>query len=141
MDLVESQLRRVTTAVDRADQRAALIFGVNRADLGLLDLLASRGAQTAGALARAAGITSGGMTSALDRLGRAGYVKRQRHPTDRRSIVVQVTPAISGPSQEAVGPLQVRMAKELGRYRSGQLEIVALFLEHWGDAIEATLRT
>ncbi|HVB54467.1 MAG TPA: MarR family transcriptional regulator [Candidatus Acidoferrales bacterium] len=141
VQLVDSRLRRATTAVDGLDQRAALIFGVNRTDLRLLDLLASQGPLTAGALARAAGISSGGMTIALDRLERAGYVRRELNPRDRRSIVVQVTEEIGRPSQEAFGPLQARVTTVLAGYRTAELEILAKFLESWGDAIEETLRS
>lgn len=51
----------------------------------------------AGATAKAAGtflgISSGAMTNLIDRTEVAGYVARKSHPTDRRSIVVTITPA------------------------------------------------
>ncbi|HVC39863.1 MAG TPA: MarR family transcriptional regulator [Candidatus Dormibacteraeota bacterium] len=140
VELVGSRLRRATTAIDGLDQRATIFFGVNRTDLRLLDLLASRGPLSAGELGRAAGISSGGMTVALDRLTRAGYVLRTPNDNDRRSVMVQVTEKIEGPSQAAFGPLQARVEAILEGYRAEQLELLAEFLDSWADAIEDALR-
>jgi DNA-binding MarR family transcriptional regulator len=37
-------------------------------------------------------LSSGGMTARIDRLEREGLVERRRHPTDRRGILVALTP-------------------------------------------------
>ena len=42
-------------------------------------------------LADAALITTGGMTTRLDRLERAGYVERRADPDDRRALLVRLT--------------------------------------------------
>ncbi|TBU71646.1 MarR family winged helix-turn-helix transcriptional regulator [Phytopseudomonas daroniae] len=44
------------------------------------------------ALYESAMISSGGMTSRIDRLEKAGLIERRRHPTDRRGILVALTP-------------------------------------------------
>lgn len=38
-------------------------------------------------------ISSGGMTSRIDRLEKSGLIERRRHPSDRRGILVALTPA------------------------------------------------
>ena len=38
-------------------------------------------------------LSSAGITSRLDRLERRGYVKRTRHPRDRRGVLVELTDA------------------------------------------------
>jgi DNA-binding MarR family transcriptional regulator len=50
-------------------------------------------ALTPTALYTASMISSGGMTSRLDRLARAGLIERQAHPDDRRAVLVGLTPA------------------------------------------------
>lgn len=45
------------------------------------------------ALYESAMISSGGMTSRIDRLEKAGLIERRRHPSDRRGILVALTPA------------------------------------------------
>jgi DNA-binding MarR family transcriptional regulator len=36
-------------------------------------------------------LSSAGITSRLDRLEKRGYVKRNRHPSDRRGVLVELT--------------------------------------------------
>ncbi len=138
---MEGELRRATSAIDGLDQRAARVFGVNRTDLRLLDLLAARGPMTIGELGRAAGMSSGGMTIALDRLEEARYVRREPNPKDRRSVLLQVTERIGGPSAQAFGPLQAWMASVLATYQGEELEVLAQFLGSWADAIESALES
>ena len=65
---VRSAMRRLTTEIDGLDECAAAHFGVNRTDLRVIDTLRSRGPLTASELARAVGLTSGGLSIALERL-------------------------------------------------------------------------
>ena len=45
------------------------------------------------ALYEAAMISSGGMTSRIDRLEKAGLIERRKHPSDRRGVLVALTAA------------------------------------------------
>lgn len=45
------------------------------------------------ALYESAMISSGGMTSRIDRLEKAGFIERRKHPSDRRGVLVALTPA------------------------------------------------
>ncbi|SDG81493.1 transcriptional regulator, MarR family [Pseudomonas flavescens] len=62
------------------------------------------------ALYESAMISSGGMTSRIDRLEKAGLIERRSHPSDRRGILVALTPAgfelIDGLLAAHVGNLQ-----------------------------------
>ena len=48
-------------------------------------------ALTPTALYEAAMLSSGGMTNRIDRLEKAGLIERQKHPTDRRGVLVALT--------------------------------------------------
>jgi DNA-binding MarR family transcriptional regulator len=48
-------------------------------------------------------LTSGGMTGRIDRLERRALVRRSAHPSDRRGIVVTLTPSGRQLVDEAVG--------------------------------------
>jgi len=74
-------------------EAAAARLGVNSTDLRCMDILQRLGGATAGELAREAGITTGAVTSVIDRLERAGYAERKRDPDDRRKVLVALTPA------------------------------------------------
>jgi DNA-binding MarR family transcriptional regulator len=54
-------------------------------------------------LYEAAMISSGGMTDRLDRLERAGLVKRRPHPNDRRGKLIALTEAGKRVIDEAIG--------------------------------------
>jgi DNA-binding MarR family transcriptional regulator len=71
-------------------------LGLSYADFDVLNTLRRRGdphGTNPKALAASALITSGAMTSRLDRLEGAGLVERRPDPSDRRAILVRLTPA------------------------------------------------
>jgi DNA-binding MarR family transcriptional regulator len=122
-------LRQLTTAIDGLDQRAADHFGINRTDLRCLDVLRSTGPTTPTELAAAVGMTSGGLSLALDRVERAGYVTRRPNPLDRRSVVIEATAELSRVEREVFGPVGRRMKNIVARYSDEQLEAIEDFLE------------
>jgi DNA-binding MarR family transcriptional regulator len=135
LEQVDQHLRRVSTAIDGLDRRAARRLGVNRTDLRLLDLLAQSGPQTLAQLGRAEGLSSGGMTVAIDRLAERGYVSRRPHPKDRRSQVVELTPLLWQRSEPIFGALQQRVRERLSGYSQERLLELAQFLLSWEQAI------
>lgn len=80
--------------LERAIGAALQPFGLSFGDFDVLNTLRRRG-DDAGTnprdLARSSLITSGAMTSRLDRLERAGLVERRPDPGDRRGVLVQLT--------------------------------------------------
>lgn len=63
--------------------------GLNSSDLQAVGLLMSQGPATPGELAARVGLTAGGaITAMIDRLERAGYVRRERDTVDRRRVLV-----------------------------------------------------
>ena len=74
-------------------QRVADKLGLHATDMQFLNLLDLLGPMTPGNLAQCSGLSSGGVTVVLDRLEKAGYVRRANHPQDRRSVVVSLVAA------------------------------------------------
>jgi len=67
--------------------------GLHVTDLRCLNLLAQAGPLTAGELGQQLGLgTTGAVTRMVDRLERAGYVRRQPDPRDRRRVIIQPVP-------------------------------------------------
>jgi DNA-binding MarR family transcriptional regulator len=126
---VRTAMRRLTTQIDGLDQQAANRFGVNRTDLHLIDTLRSRGPLTASELARSVGLTSGGLSIALERLERSGYIRRSPHPEDRRSVLVEATDALVPLERQVFGGIGRRMDKLLCGYTDEQLETIKHYLE------------
>jgi DNA-binding MarR family transcriptional regulator len=98
-------------------------LGLSATDRKCLDLL-SRGAVTAGELARFTGLTTGAVTGIIDRLVKAGYAERVSDPDDRRRVLVarkphsrldKILPAIFGPLGDDMAAVTVNYtARELG---------------------------
>jgi DNA-binding MarR family transcriptional regulator len=80
-------------AINMVGQATAALIGINQTDLICLNVLVRRGAMSAGQLAASVRLTTGATTTAIDRLERAGFVRRQSDPSDRRRVLVE-------PSQE-----------------------------------------
>lgn len=74
------------------NQRVADRLGINSTDQQVLNLVDLLHDAKPGALARLTSLTTGGVTLALDRLEKAGYVRRDRNPRDRRSVIIRVVP-------------------------------------------------
>ncbi|WP_211441824.1 MarR family winged helix-turn-helix transcriptional regulator [Collimonas humicola] len=64
--------------------------GVSSTDLECLDFIVMAGADalTPSQLATATGLTTGAITGLVDRLEKAGFVRREADPTDRRKVRV-----------------------------------------------------
>jgi DNA-binding MarR family transcriptional regulator len=107
-------------------QAVAERSGMNLTDLQCITILTSTGPITAGRLAEEMGLTTGSVTGVIDRMERAGYVRRERDPADGRRVVVR---PVSEKLERAAGFLssQDRVLEELmSEYDDRDL---ALFLD------------
>ncbi len=87
------QLRHFIARAILNNQRVAEQVGLHVTDLQCINILDLLGPLRPGELAEHTGLTTGGITVALDRLEKAKYIRRQPNPNDRRSVLVQVVPA------------------------------------------------
>jgi len=92
-DAVLEALRRVMMGNNRLHAALASELGINPTELSALTHVASEPGLTPKALSALLGITTGSTTSTTDHLARAGFVVREPHPGDRRSILLDLTPA------------------------------------------------
>jgi DNA-binding MarR family transcriptional regulator len=121
------EVRRSQNATARFDQAVGDAIGLNRTDMRCLDVLQRAGPMTAGQLADHSGLSAGAMTTALDRLERAGYARRVRDSQDRRRVLVEITPRA-----EEVGAFYAEHAAQgerlYHRYSLSQLEFLLEFI-------------
>jgi DNA-binding MarR family transcriptional regulator len=81
----------------REMSRASLLFrhcvaeamGLHVTDAECIDYLLEAGQATAGQLATMTGLTTGSVTTMIDRLEKAGFVRREADATDRRKVIVK----------------------------------------------------
>ena len=101
-----AEVRASQVATDALDQAVAERFGLNRTDARALDVLDQHeGPITAGELAQAMHLTTGAITSVIDRLEKAGWAKRVRDPADRRRVLVEVTAKVARMGDAIYGTL------------------------------------
>lgn len=125
---VGMEIRRYQNAQDAFDEAACARLGINRTDGRCLDILDQHGRMTAGALSRESGLSSGAVTALLDRLERAGYVRRARDTVDRRRVLVELTDEARRRTWEIWGPMAEEGAGGIDRFSDDELVFIRDFL-------------
>jgi DNA-binding MarR family transcriptional regulator len=123
-----AEVRASQSATERFDQAVADALGVNRTDMRALDVLQQNGAVSAGELAERTGLTTGAMTTALDRLERAGYARRVRDSADRRRVLVEATAKASTDAGRFYGEHSELSERLYDRYTQDDLEMLLGFV-------------
>lgn len=130
-------VRATADQTDRLDQLASARFGLNPTDSRALELVSRTGPLTPKALAEALGMTTGGVTTVIDRLEQAGYARRRHDSTDRRSIRIEATDRTWRVQEEVFGELIRGNERLVKSYRDSELEIIRDFLERSGLQVKA----
>jgi DNA-binding MarR family transcriptional regulator len=111
LETLGAEVRAYQNALDKADDAVAEVLGINRTDARCLDIVDQHERITPGQLGVQAGLTTGAVTAVVDRLERAGLIRRVRDDEDRRRVWLEVTPAAS----ETIGTLFEPMLQEANR--------------------------
>ncbi len=108
-------LRKIMRAVDLHSRRLVEAFGMTGPQLLTLREAQRLGPTSASAIARAVHLSQGTVTGILTRLEGRGLITRKRSATDRRSVVVSITPDGNRLLDTAPSLLQDRFRQELER--------------------------
>src|SRR6187399_25304 len=85
--------REMSTLAVLRHARIAEKMGLSGTDHKALDLASRAGGPlTAGRIAQLTGLSTGAVTGVIDRLERAGLVRRVRDTEDRRKVLVEIIP-------------------------------------------------
>jgi DNA-binding MarR family transcriptional regulator len=84
-----NMMRELSTATILFHQAVADRLAMNVTDHKCAGILARSGPITAGELAARTGLTTGAITGVIDRLEKAGFVRRARDAGDRRRVIVE----------------------------------------------------
>src|ERR1700757_4395155 len=85
-------MRRTSAQGVLFGQAVANVAGIAGSDLDCMDFLNLEGRMTAGRLAELTGLTTGAITGVVDRLEKAGFVRRERDESDRRKVFIAPVP-------------------------------------------------
>lgn len=136
-DLI-AQCRALYDAIDQLDEAAARKAKISRSDLRALNALES-GPLSPSELAKKLSLTSGSVTTLIDRLAKAGLVRRKPKPTDRRGVIVEPTPKmfkLLAPLYLSVVEALILKAKE---YSDRELQSAVRHLRDVSSAYEDAL--
>jgi len=127
---------RVLVAVT-AQSVAVVEDDVTLSQLRVLVMVASRNAPNLGAVATSLGVHPSNATRAVDRLVTAGLLNRSDDPSDRRNLVLELTPEgdelvkrVMGARREAIAAILEKMPP--GRRRS-LVPVMRAFAEAGGE--------
>jgi DNA-binding MarR family transcriptional regulator len=129
--------REMSTETIMFHQNVADVLGLHITDHKCLDLIRQYGAMPAGRLAELTGLTTGAVTGIIDRLEKAGFVRRANDPKDRRRTIIEPVRNKKWERKiEAIFiPFHERMHKLLSSYTDSEL---AFLLDVLTKSIELT---
>ena len=129
LDALNREVRGWQADQELFDSTVIELAGLNRTDWRCLDILGTRGPMTAGQLAAAVRLTTGAVTSVLDRLEAAGLVRRIRDTQDRRRVIVEVTDELARQGAPVYGPLIADAAEAHAVFDVDELEVITRFIQ------------
>ena len=131
--------REFSTAIVMFHEAVGRLMGLSAVERKCIDVLRRLGPVTAGTIGEHTGLTTGAVTGLMDRLEKAGYVRRERDPRDRRKVVVQLLPSehMDALLAAAFGPFGDDMAKISARYSQAELRVIADWIAVTTEALVA----
>lgn len=125
---IRAALRELGLQLSLLNHRVSARLELRDADLECLDVLSRSGPLGPGALARTVGLHPATMTGVLDRLERAGWVVRERDPSDRRGVVVRAVRERGAELAGMYAGMNASLTKLCAGYDETELAVIADFL-------------
>ena len=114
-------------------------LGLGSSDFAILELLLHRGQQPVNAIGRRVDLTSGAITSAVDRLEAQGLVVRTADATDRRTRFVSLTPKGTALIRKVFGVHKRAMEGATSNLSAAERETLIDLVKKLGRAAEEQL--
>lgn len=134
-----AELRLAEEALSEASTR---YMKLNKTDMRALHFLIvcqhRHALATPGDIAAHLGITTASTTKLLDRLARGDHITREPHPSDRRALVVRITPDTYRSAMNTVGRLQSKRFSVAAARTPSEREAIISFLQDTARELSAT---
>jgi DNA-binding MarR family transcriptional regulator len=108
---------------------AAAQYGLGITDMKTLSILLREGPMTAGEIGNRLSLTSGSVTTLIDRLERQDLVRRKPHAKDRRKVIVTINQEKLASRDNVYLSMGEAFARLLGTYTTEQLEFLVQFYQ------------
>jgi DNA-binding MarR family transcriptional regulator len=129
-------LRRVNAEINRVVHGFAGRHGLHATDVqALAAILDADRPMTPGRLREHLGLTSGAVTACVDRLERAGHVRRVRESADRRVVHLHYAPDARATARTYFRPLAEATAAARSGFTEDELAVVVRFLAVMGEQL------
>lgn len=117
------------------NSRVARRAGLSTTDHKCLELARAVDTRlTAGQIAELSGLSTGAVTGVIDRLERAGFVRRVRDPGDRRKVLVEVSERRAAQDPGTIGGLAEVLGAVAANYDAETLDTIE---QYSADVISA----
>ena len=103
--------------------------GISETDLAAIEHLEAAGPLTQRDLGARLALSSGAVTMLADRLERAGWVKRRPHPTDRRFVLLELTPQVADQTPPALARFHAAIQALAAKVPAEHRDALAAFLD------------
>jgi len=134
---IQPNLRRFELARQQLIAQVCHRHHVSHTEFDALDELSHADGLTPGELGDRLSLTSGSVTALIDRLERLGWASRERHPDDRRKVLVRGTPTAEAVGLAEIGPLVMAVNEVASRLSPRDQRMVERFLDEAADAVLA----
>lgn len=125
----------VNTEIAFFHQLTASINGLSITDNKTISILMQEGSLSAGDLAHRLSLTTGAVTSVIDRLEGKGYVRRISDPMDRRKVIIQINQKNVSKLGKPYESVSIAFHKLVSNYTTKELKFLINFYK---SSIEIT---
>ena len=136
---ITNNLRRYAVDAQHIGHAFADLHGLNATDLqalvAVLDAEFRGDPVTPGRLGEQLNLASGSVTALVDRLERAGHIRRCRDTADRRKILLRYADQGAALAMEFFRPLGSRTDRVMAGFSEDELEVVHRFMAALSDSM------
>ncbi|PJZ25812.1 transcriptional regulator [Leptospira hartskeerlii] len=126
LESIMTDSKNLSTVSILFHQTIADRLGLHITDHKCVDFLFTQGPQTAGEISKSMGLSTGAVTSLIDRLEKKGLVERKNDPNDRRKVRIFLTQDMA--AMQKIGGLFEGLAKSvwehLSAYTAEELKVI-----------------
>ena len=117
-------LRRIMRATDLHSQKLMKESGLTAPQLLVVQAIEKEGSPSTSSLARSIAVSQATMTRIIDRLERAGLVRRDKSSTDKRVVNISLTDAGRTKLESAPEPLQAEFLREFRKLEDWEQQML-----------------
>ncbi len=138
---IRDQVRRLSSQQQLFERALAKRLGIDAPGLAVMEYLISTGPSTPTELASHLAISTAATTLVLNRLERAGHIRRDRHPTDGRKLIVSAEGRSADDIRSRIEPLIGRVERLVQSLAEEERTMVGAFLDSLISVYDDTIST